>query len=133
LASGGLVATLLATINGAQGAKLVGAVIAFLSGTLSLVATTYFDIRDTQKISDGASDYGVLIDQLDNLEGRLDDIQPKTATDGLIRIREKASLVRRQIDPYLPVGKRYFDEARFFSKMADAFPDILKHILRPFF
>jgi hypothetical protein len=114
LASGGLVTILLASTvkDEAQTAKFLGAITAFLSGVLSLVATTYFDVKDTQKISDGASEYGMLIDLLDNLKGKFAELQRKTVGENLNKIREKARVVSTQIEPYLPTGERYFSEAR---------------------
>jgi hypothetical protein len=124
----GVVTALLTATNLAAGIKLAATAITFISGGVSLWATTYFDSKETQKIADGAAEYGALIDILDNLRDRIDDLQPKTIKESLKSVRDKAASARQRTDPYLPSGKKFFDEAKVLAELLKLFPDLTRHI-----
>jgi hypothetical protein len=123
LVSGGSVAALLATISGAEGLKLIGAIIAFLSGVLSLIVTTYFDVKETQKMFEGASAYGVLRDRLINLNDGLSSLAIKTAVERLAKIREDAGKSAHQYDQLLPTGGQLAKSLQALNAFRIAFPN----------
>jgi hypothetical protein len=122
LISGGSVAALLATIGGGASLKLIGAVVAFLSGVLSLVVTTYFDPRETQKMFEGASNYGLLRDRLDTLRDELPTISYGIALERLQTIRADAGKASSQYDSLMPRRKRLVAELRALEAMQRASP-----------
>ena len=125
LVSGGSVAALLATMSGAGGLKLIGAIVAFLSGVLSLVVTTYFDVKETQKMFEGAGAYGALRDRLVTLDDGLPSLTMKTALERLAKIREDVGKAAHQYDPLLPTGRQLVGSLLVLAKLRNGFPGII--------
>ena len=125
LVSGGSVAALLATISGAENLKLIGAIVAFLAGVLSLIVTTYFDVKETQKMFEGASNYGILRDRLVSLVDGVSELSRKTALERLGKIREDAGKAMLQYDPLLPTGNQFLRSLAVLNSLRKGDLDIL--------
>jgi hypothetical protein len=125
LISGGSVAALIATISGAASLKLTGAVIAFCSGVISLVVTTYFDVKETQKMFVGASTYGILRDRLITLLDELPTINNKTSIERLAKIRADVGKAGQQYDSLLPTGKQLVAALIGLSTLLSRYPGLV--------
>jgi hypothetical protein len=63
LLSGSSVSVALANVLNQTSFSILGAVLAFVSGVLSLITSTYYDDKETRQNSEGAAAYGALRDR----------------------------------------------------------------------
>lgn len=102
LFSGASVAALLLLIAGKDYLKIIGSVVGGLSGVLSLIVTTYFGAKDTQKIFEGAAKYGTLRDELFILVTQIGQLSKSTIQSKFEKIYKEYGELAPRIDSYLP-------------------------------
>jgi len=82
--------------------KILGAVLAFVSGVLSLVTTTHLDPRETERVFGCAAKYAELRDHARSLRERHRGISLNQVQEGLAKLRGESQKLTNDCDSLLP-------------------------------
>jgi hypothetical protein len=101
LISAASITAVIAQLTNSLVVKVFSAVVAFLSGLITLVISAYFDEKETMKIFEGSNKFLSLRDQADLVRDR-DDVTEKQAFAALEKLRVSYASYCAEYDHYLP-------------------------------
>jgi hypothetical protein len=105
LVSGGAVSAALVEFLPAY-TKIVGALLAYASGIVTLMSDVFVDPKETHKMFEGAAHYAVIADRASALLDGRDMTTAKQLFDGLTKLRADGNKVNADYGPLLPAPDR---------------------------
>ena len=101
LLSGAGITSVIADLTSSMTVKVLSAVVAFVSGIITLLITAYFDEKETAKIYDGSAKFLALRDQA-MLAPNRPDITEKQAFAALEKLRAEHARHSLEFDRFIP-------------------------------
>jgi hypothetical protein len=101
LFSGGAITSVLTAVTSSLIMKIIAAGFAFLSGMISLLTTTLFDTRETERMFDGATQYAILGNRAQSLLDRNRTLSFNQVQNETARLTENHGSLIKQYDSLL--------------------------------
>ena len=101
LLSGGAITAVVTDLTSSLQMKIFATTLAFSSGIISLVTTTLFDTKETQRMFEGAAQFLIIRDKLRALHHRRSTLTPDQFDEALGPLRTEYNKTSADFDPLL--------------------------------